>query len=376
VHGGSTWRGPTDDIRPYSKLGFDGYIMRHANPYWEGGSDAVGGLLSSYAVVQKGGVTMLITVQASGGGTHLTRQEGLPVKYIVTHTDKPWIEANLKKAMQEATAIVDSMQIMPFAGGKPPELNGPENPGDPPVVGEGETGEPPPDGTAKADGLWREADDAYQNGDLATAEQKANESVALVPKKERADFAANLTKANQLWKEGRALYDAKNLTAALAKFKESVTLAASKPRLQFVAELEKSLTSGKLGEPPPKTTGTSGGGRISVRPAAILGTWNADCNGHRGSLVLNESANGLAGKIYGEMLRDISYDPATATLRFLRPGCAQLYTGVLLNGAFEGTFTQDGRGNYKWKAWREGGPPSDGPGAAGPPGGGATTVPP
>jgi len=125
VHGGSTWRGPTDDIRPYSKLGFDGYIMRHANPYWEGGSDAVGGLLSSYAVVQKGGVTMLITVQASGGGTHLTRQEGLPVKYIVTHTDKPWIEANLKKAMQEATAIVDSMQIMPFAGGKPPELNGP-----------------------------------------------------------------------------------------------------------------------------------------------------------------------------------------------------------------------------------------------------------
>lgn len=97
------------------------------------------------------------------------------------------------------------------------------------------------------------------------------------------------------------------------------------------------------------------------QPAAsgILGTWKINANNFTGRLEFTGAAGGLAGRVfydahgYWENLKDISYNPATGELRFLRPISAmQHYKGTWRGSGFEGEFDSSGTPGYKWKAWR------------------------
>jgi exonuclease VII small subunit len=107
--------------------------------------------------------------------------------------------------------------------------------------GSGGTQSKQPDNSAAADGLWEEAKQAYESGDLNKAEEKAKASIQLLSKPDRVEFAGNLEKANALWKKGQDLYKKKDLPGTLAQCEESITLAGSPARIDFVKKLRDQL---------------------------------------------------------------------------------------------------------------------------------------
>lgn len=93
--------------------------------------------------------------------------------------------------------------------------------------------------------------------------------------------------------------------------------------------------------------------------SGILGTWKINANNYTGRLEFTGAAGALTGRVFydahgnWENLEDLSYNPATGELRFLRPISAmQHYKGTWRGNGFEGEFDSSGTPGYKWKAWR------------------------
>jgi hypothetical protein len=89
--------------------------------------------------------------------------------------------------------------------------------------------------------------------------------------------------------------------------------------------------------------------------AALLGTWQINANGHRGTLSF--TADGMGGYV-GQMnlrtpetLAAVVFDPATGRISFNRPNGSQVYTGMLSGASISGTFTSGGS-TYGWQADR------------------------
>ena len=88
----------------------------------------------------------------------------------------------------------------------------------------------------------------------------------------------------------------------------------------------------------------------SPSASALAGTWAINANGYTGKLELSESGGRLSGRVWfdahrvWEELRDFSFDGRT--LRFLRPGPSQRYTGSFSGNEVRGSF--DGGGTWNW----------------------------
>lgn len=93
--------------------------------------------------------------------------------------------------------------------------------------------------------------------------------------------------------------------------------------------------------------------------SGLTGTWNINANGYTGKLELNETSGRLSGRVWfdahrvWEDLRDITFDGHT--LRFLRPGPSQRYSGTLAGHEIRGTFDQSGGGSWNWVITRDNG---------------------
>lgn len=90
--------------------------------------------------------------------------------------------------------------------------------------------------------------------------------------------------------------------------------------------------------------------------SGLAGTWSINANGYTGKLELNESGGHIAGRVWfdahrvWEDLGDFSFDGRT--LRFLRPGPNQRYTGTYSGNEVRGSF--DGGGSWNWSMTRTG----------------------
>jgi hypothetical protein len=104
----------------------------------------------------------------------------------------------------------------------------------------------------------------------------------------------------------------------------------------------------------------------------LAGPWTINANGYTGKLELGEAGGRLTGRVWfdahgvWEDLHELSFDGRT--LRFLRPGPSQRYTGTLSGNEVRGTFDQGGGGGWNWVITRAAGasytpiPPADGGG--------------
>ncbi|MDD5390300.1 MAG: discoidin domain-containing protein [Gallionellaceae bacterium] len=90
----------------------------------------------------------------------------------------------------------------------------------------------------------------------------------------------------------------------------------------------------------------------STNASGLAGTWNINANNYIGKLELTESGGNLAGRVWydahqvWEDLRNITFDGRT--LKFLRPGPSQRYSGTLSGNEIRGTFDQAGGGSWNW----------------------------
>jgi hypothetical protein len=111
------------------------------------------------------------------------------------------------------------------------------------------------------------------------------------------------------------------------------------------------------------SAGASLAGTATSTPAAtsstansggLAGTWAINANGYTGKLELSESGGRLSGRVWfdahrvWEDLRDFSFDGRT--LRFLRPGPNQRYTGTYSGNEVRGSF--EGGGTWNWSMTR------------------------
>ena len=101
---------------------------------------------------------------------------------------------------------------------------------------------------------------------------------------------------------------------------------------------------------------SSGGVPPTADVGGLAGTWAINANGYTGKLELSDSAGRLSGRVWfdahgvWEDLRGFSFDGRT--LRFLRPGPNQRYTGTYSGSEVRGSF--DGGGNWNWSMTRTG----------------------
>jgi hypothetical protein len=99
-----------------------------------------------------------------------------------------------------------------------------------------------------------------------------------------------------------------------------------------------------------KAGATASGGEIVGNATGLAGTWSINANNYTGKLEFTQPGGKLAGRVWfdvyqaWEELRDIRFDGRT--LRFLRPGPNQRYTGTLSGNEVRGTF--DGGGSWDW----------------------------
>ena len=127
-------------------------------------------------------------------------------------------------------------------------------------------------------------------------------------------------------------------------------------RLQFVLQnngsddpISVTFSNWRFSAPAATGVGMSG-------TSGLAGTWNINANNYTGKMEITESAGQLAGRVWfdahqqWENLQDIGFDGRT--LRFLRPGPSQRYTGTLSGNEVRGTFS--GGGSYPWSATRVG----------------------
>lgn len=87
----------------------------------------------------------------------------------------------------------------------------------------------------------------------------------------------------------------------------------------------------------------------------VVGTWDFNANGYRGTLTISQGANGAEARLNlgrDEGLQDFAFDPATGRVEFFRPAAAQHYVGSVTGNQIEGQFNQ-GVGSsyvYTWHA--------------------------
>ena len=92
--------------------------------------------------------------------------------------------------------------------------------------------------------------------------------------------------------------------------------------------------------------------------ADLAGTWSIVANGYTGKLEFSGAGARLSGRVWFDVhrtwedLREIVFDGRT--LRFLRPGPSQRYTGVWSGNEIRGSFDQGGAGSYAWSIARVG----------------------
>lgn len=97
---------------------------------------------------------------------------------------------------------------------------------------------------------------------------------------------------------------------------------------------------------------------LSAFPSNTLeGQWSINANNYLGKIEFRQAGNAWTGRVWldahqvWEELRDISFDPGSGRVEFLRPGPSQRYSGIMSGMAITGTFTSDG-GSYPWRAER------------------------
>ncbi len=107
------------------------------------------------------------------------------------------------------------------------------------------------------------------------------------------------------------------------------------------------------------TTAGSAATQASSSPAAagLAGAWSINANGYKGKIEFTETNGHLSGRVWydahqrWEALENISFDGRT--VRFLRPGSNQLYTGTVAGNEIKGGFSSGGTG-YQWSSTRSG----------------------
>ena len=103
-------------------------------------------------------------------------------------------------------------------------------------------------------------------------------------------------------------------------------------------------------------TSTPAATSTTANAGGLAGTWAINANGYTGKLELSEAGGRLSGRVWfdahrvWEDLRDFSFDGRT--LRFLRPGPNQRYTGTYSGDQVRGSF--DGGGTWNWSMTRTG----------------------
>jgi hypothetical protein len=91
---------------------------------------------------------------------------------------------------------------------------------------------------------------------------------------------------------------------------------------------------------------------------ALQGRWSVNANGFAGTLSFAWTGTGWSGQLNlgrQETLQDVSFDPASGRVTFLRPDPTypQHYMGTLSGGTLSGQFNQQGGGYvYAWSAQR------------------------
>jgi hypothetical protein len=104
------------------------------------------------------------------------------------------------------------------------------------------------------------------------------------------------------------------------------------------------------------STSTSTATSVTANASGLAGAWAINAKGYTGKVELSESGGRLSGRVWfdatrvWEDLRDFSFDGRT--LRFLRPGPNQRYTGTYSGNEVRGSF--DGGGTWNWSMTRTG----------------------
>lgn len=181
-------------------MGFTGPTLPAVNPaskYWANVHNKAQGMpeykTGFLACLMKGGLRIDVKVLVGGGGYSRVRYDGK--KNVMVYDDMKWMKANCDLAMSEAMKIIDGMRMMHCAGGEIPNLEGPADPGTPPVIAVSDSNPPDPsDPDAEADALWQEAKTLYGQNKLAEALVKCEASVKLKPVPERLKFIEDLKK--------------------------------------------------------------------------------------------------------------------------------------------------------------------------------------
>jgi hypothetical protein len=104
------------------------------------------------------------------------------------------------------------------------------------------------------------------------------------------------------------------------------------------------------------STSTPAATSTTANAGGLAGTWAINANSYTGKVELSESGGRLSGRVWfdahrvWEDLHDFSFDGRT--LRFLRPGPNQRYTGTYSGNEVRGSF--DGGGLWNWSMTRTG----------------------
>lgn len=138
---------------------------------------------------------------------------------------------------------------------------------------------------------------------------------------------------------------------------------AALTRLQFVLQnnatndpISASFRDWRFSAAAGAATSTPAATSTSANAGGLAGAWAINANGYTGKLELSEAGGRLSGRVWfdahrvWEDLRDFSFDGRT--LRFLRPGPNQRYTGIYTGDQVRGSF--DGGGTWNWSMTRAG----------------------
>jgi hypothetical protein len=91
---------------------------------------------------------------------------------------------------------------------------------------------------------------------------------------------------------------------------------------------------------------------VPEQNSGIEGRWSADCNGSKGTLEFSRAGAGWTGRLDlgsgAEALAEVSFDPPSGRISFVRPSMKQRYTGTVSSGTMKGRFDDA----YDWSAAR------------------------
>ena len=97
---------------------------------------------------------------------------------------------------------------------------------------------------------------------------------------------------------------------------------------------------------------------LSAFPSnAREGQWSINATNYLGKIEFRWTGSGWTGRVWfdvhsvWEERQNISFDPGSGRVEFLRPGPNQPYTGTISGQEITGTFTMGGQ-TYPWRAER------------------------